>query len=130
MLWFFCLLFVLIMLVFLMNRSLRIEGNPTDDNFKLTFDYSFLRPDFTKKRKKAPILNSKIEKGDKKEVIEFTKQSPPCDPEFIERVNVKSDVDFIKDVAENNQFKHLMAHPTITSFLWMQGSIFHITRRK
>ena len=122
MLWFFCLLFVLIMLVFLMNRSLRIEGNPTDDNFKLTFDYSFLRPDFTKKRKKAPILNSKIKKGDKKEVIEFTEQSPPCDPEFIERVNVKSDVDFIKDVAENNQFKHLMAHPTITSFLWMQGS--------
>ena len=105
-----------------MNHFLRIEGNPTDDNFKLTFDYSFLRPDSTKKRKKAPILNSKIEKGDKKEVIEFTKQSPPCDTEFIQKNNVKSDVDFIKDVAENIQFKHLMAHPTITSFLWMQGS--------
>ena len=102
-----------------MNHFLRIEGNPTDDNFKLTFDYSFLRPDSTKKRKKAPILNSKLENGEKEEDIEFTKQSSP---EFIQKTNVKSEVDFIKDVAENIQFKHLMAHPTITSFLWMQGS--------
>ena len=103
-----------------LDTCIRIEGKPTGDNFKLTFDYSFLSPEFTiqkvprkvKAQTVEVLVNEDIEE---REELFYSKGG------FVEGEKLLSEVDIIKDMAENIQFKHLMAHPTITSFLWMKG---------
>merc|ERR1711884_274094 len=100
-----------------LDTCIRIEGKPTGENFKLTFDYSFLSPEFTiqKAAMKVLVLGLNQEVLEEPTIIEeLIEENMPPKGEL-------SEVDIIKDMAENIQFKHLMAHPTITSFLWMKG---------
>jgi len=84
---------------FLNTSCLKSEGNPTNQDFKITFDYSFLAPPRGKE------LEEIVGKDEKSE-------SHPAAPE----------TDVLWYMARSRDHRHLLKHPVITSFLALKWS--------
>ena len=86
-----------------LDDCLQSENLPTDDKFQITFKYSFLGPPRMRKYSVGcePLLDSQKEEEDGK-----TSQLPETEPLWY--------------MAQIKEHRHLLSHPTITSFLWMK----------
>merc|ERR1719341_132698 len=84
---------------FLNTSCLKSEGNPTNQDFKITFDYSFLAP---------PRAKELEEIVGKEEKSESHAQAP--------------ETDVLWYMARSRDHRHLLKHPVITSFLALKWS--------
>jgi len=86
-----------------LDDCLKSEGLTTDDKFKITFKYHFLGPPRMRSFSidKEPLINAKEDAsiGNKKEL-------PETEPLW-----------YMSQIKEH---RHLLNHPTVTSFLWMK----------
>ena len=90
-----------------LDDCLQSEGSTTGRDFQITFKYSFLGPPRMRKfpvgREGEPLLDSEaVEEA----VTSNTKQLPETEPLWY--------------MAQIKEHRHLLSHPTITSFLWMK----------
>jgi len=88
---------------FLDNHCLKSEGNPTNEEFKITFHYDFLAPPRENDGKHIQFQDS--EQGG-------TKQDKTPQPE----------TDVLWYMARSKEHRHLLKHPVITSFLALKWS--------
>ena len=83
------------------------DGSSTARDFQITFDYSFLGPprmrQYSINKEHEPFLDSRDDDTDDHV---NTKQLPETEPLWY--------------MAQIKEHRHLLSHPTITSFLWMK----------
>ena len=90
-----------------LDDCLESDGSTTGKDFQITFKYSFLGPPRMRKfalgKEGEPLLDTKevMEDG-----VTNTKQLPETEPLW-----------YMSQIKEH---RHLLSHPTITSFLWMK----------
>eukprot|EP00090_Calanus_glacialis_P040395 TRINITY_DN7041_c0_g1_i5.p1 TRINITY_DN7041_c0_g1~~TRINITY_DN7041_c0_g1_i5.p1 ORF type:complete len:976 (-),score=208.34 TRINITY_DN7041_c0_g1_i5:92-3019(-) len=88
---------------FLDNHCLKSEGNPTNEDFKITFHYDFLAPPRENDGKLIQIQDSEQGGG---------KEDKTPQPE----------TDVLWYMARSKDHRHLLKHPVITSFLALKWS--------
>merc|ERR550534_2665903 len=88
---------------FLDNHCLKSEGNPTNEDFKITFHYDFLAPPRENDGKHIQMDDS--EQGGAAEI-----KTP------------QPETDVLWYMARSKDHRHLLKHPVITSFLALKWS--------
>ena len=91
---------------FLNIHCLKSEGNPTNENFRITYKYDFLAPE----KEKVPV-NSTVDHTMNVKATEEGKNKNPT-PE----------TDVLWYMARSKDHRHLLKHPVITSFLSLKWS--------
>ena len=90
-----------------LDDCLESDGSTTGKDFQITFKYSFLGPPRMRKfdlgKEGEPLLETKEVMGDD---VTNIKQLPETEPLW-----------YMSQIKEH---RHLLSHPTITSFLWMK----------
>ena len=87
---------------YLNNHCIKSHGNPTNEDFKISFHYDFLAPPQDESKNNISIKDTENGSNNKKET--------------------QPETDVLWYMARSKDHRHLLKHPVITSFLALKWS--------